>query len=92
MFLINYEQKGKFPENLVKFYAAEITSALAHLHSLNIAYRDLKAENILLDHTGHIVLTDFGISKEMKSGDITNTLCGTPEYLGKFLPGNKKLI
>ena len=36
----------------------------ALLFQLGIVYRDLKLENILLDSTGHIVLTDFGLSKE----------------------------
>jgi len=46
--------------------------------------RDIKAENILLDQNGHIVITDFGISKEIKEMEKTNTMCGTPEYLGFF--------
>ena len=33
------------------------------LFQLGIIYRDIKLENILLDATGHIVLTDFGLSK-----------------------------
>ncbi|VDM81921.1 unnamed protein product [Strongylus vulgaris] len=53
-----------FTEEDVKFYLAELTLALEHLHSLGIVYRDLKPENILLDADGHIKVTDFGLSKE----------------------------
>lgn len=67
---------------MFRFYAAEITSALAYLHSMNIVYRDLKPENILLDARGHIILTDFGLCKEnVEFGETTATFCGTPEYL-----------
>lgn len=75
------KKEGKFPEDRVKLYAAEIAQALHHLHSLNIVYRDLKPENILLDSDGHICITDFGLSKEIKKDEGTNTFCGTPEYL-----------
>jgi serine/threonine protein kinase len=70
----------KFSESRVIYYAAEIASALIHLHSHGIIYRDLKPENILLDSAGHIVITDFGLSKEIFDND-TDTFCGTPEYL-----------
>ena len=52
-----------FFEHRAKFYAAELLCALDHLHQKGIVYRDLKLENIVLDHVGHIALTDFGLSK-----------------------------
>eukprot|EP01012_Entosiphon_sulcatum_P052384 TRINITY_DN71_c0_g1_i1.p1 TRINITY_DN71_c0_g1~~TRINITY_DN71_c0_g1_i1.p1 ORF type:complete len:331 (+),score=89.92 TRINITY_DN71_c0_g1_i1:262-1254(+) len=70
---------GKFPNDVAKFYAAEIILAFEHLHSTNIIYRDLKPENLLLDQGGHVKITDFGFAKKVP--ERTFTLCGTPEYL-----------
>ncbi|GAM18625.1 hypothetical protein SAMD00019534_018000 [Acytostelium subglobosum LB1] len=75
------KREGRFSEPRVKLYAAEIVSALAHLHQQDIVYRDLKPENILLDSEGHICITDFGLSKKIETTDGTFTFCGTPEYL-----------
>ncbi|KAI8344960.1 kinase-like domain-containing protein [Blakeslea trispora] len=74
------DHEGMFSEDMVVFYAAEICCALDHLHSLGIMYRDLKPENCLLDHQGHIILTDFGLSKVPVDGK-ANTICGTAEYM-----------
>lgn len=44
--------------------------------------RDLKPENIMLNGQSHVVLTDFGLSKESIHGDATtHTFCGTIEYM-----------
>ncbi|KAI7848242.1 kinase-like domain-containing protein [Circinella umbellata] len=50
-------------EEGAKFYAAEVTAALEYLHLQGHIYRDLKPENILLHQSGHIMLTDFDLSK-----------------------------
>ncbi|DAZ95461.1 TPA: hypothetical protein N0F65_002146 [Lagenidium giganteum] len=73
----------RFPEPRARFYAAEITLAIEYVHNLDIIYRDLKPENVLLDENGHIRLTDFGLSKEGIQDDFSgaNSFCGTPEYL-----------
>lgn len=74
---------GRFPEHQARFYAAEIVLAISYVHQLDIIYRDLKPENVLLDAQGHIRLTDFGLSKEGISDSSTGatSFCGTPEYL-----------
>ncbi|KAL7539430.1 hypothetical protein ACHAXR_009299 [Thalassiosira sp. AJA248-18] len=74
---------GKFSEQRACFYAAEITLAIDYVHGLDIVYRDLKPENVLLDSRGHVRLTDFGLSKEgiSNSSSGANSFCGTPEYL-----------
>lgn len=54
-------------ENDAKFYAAEVTAALEYLHLMGFIYRDLKPENILLHQSGHIMLSDFDLSKQSES-------------------------
>lgn len=54
---------------------------------MNIIYRDLKPENLLLDRHGHIKITDFGFAKDVP--DITWTLCGTPDYLAPEVVSSK---
>ncbi|PPQ68737.1 hypothetical protein CVT24_007564 [Panaeolus cyanescens] len=49
-----------------RFYMAEIIIALTELHSRGIIHRDIKAPNILIDREGHIVLADFGLSKDFE--------------------------
>ncbi|CAK58167.1 unnamed protein product (macronuclear) [Paramecium tetraurelia] len=73
----------RFPEELVKLYACEIILALEDLHKRNIIFRDLKPDNILLDAEGHVLLTDFGLSKEgiPLSNQGAKSFCGSVAYL-----------
>jgi len=74
-------QSKYFPEEKTKFYAAIIGLALEYLHNKGIIYRDIKPENILLDEDGYLKLIDFGMAKILKDDEVTNSFCGTPEYL-----------
>ena len=56
------------PEEDARFYAAEVTAALEYLHLMGFIYRDLKPENILLHQSGHIMLSDFDLSKQSEPG------------------------
>jgi len=78
------QQVGSFPEERTRFYVGEIACALEYLHSEGVVYRDLKPENILLHSSGHVRLTDFGVSKVLDTTGgpaFTETLVGTDEYL-----------
>lgn len=54
---------GYFCESAAQFYCAEITMALEYLHKHGIIHRDIKPDNMLLSETGHVKLTDFGLSR-----------------------------
>lgn len=60
---------GYFDEDTARFYVAEMTLALQYLHSHGIVHRDIKPDNMLLSASGHLKLTDFGLSKiDMRTG------------------------
>ena len=72
-----------FPQETAAFYMAEMVLALEHLHqNVGVLYRDLKPENCLLDAEGHLLLTDFGLSKvALDDATPCNSFLGTIEYM-----------
>lgn len=81
-----------FSESVAAFYMAEMLLAISHLHdNLGVVYRDLKPENCLLDADGHLLLTDFGLSKvSAEPSDACNSMLGTVEYMApEVIQGHK---
>ena len=52
-------------------------------------HRDLKLENILLQENGYLKLIDFGVSKELDTEALSQTFCGTPEYMAPEIIRNE---
>lgn len=77
-----WKKRRSFPEDMARFYAASVLLAFEqlHQHTKQIAFRDLKPENVVLNKEGYGVLVDFGLAKEVQGGP-TYTMCGTHEYL-----------
>ena len=57
--LIKYDT---FSEDVTRFYIGEIALAIEAVHKLGFIHRDIKPDNILIDKTGHVKLSDFGLS------------------------------
>lgn len=83
-------------ESAARFYTAQLALALEHLHQRSIIYRDLKPENVMIDSSGYLKLTDFGLSKtDMDPASRAFSLCGTREYLAPevlFRQGHHKAV
>ncbi|XP_041421086.1 serine/threonine-protein kinase N1-like [Xenopus laevis] len=63
------------------FYSSCIVLGLEFLHEHNVIHRDLKLDNVLLDASGYIKITDFGLCKKgMGVGVLTTSPAGTPYY------------
>lgn len=58
---------------------------LENLHFQGLVYRDCKPENILLDDTGHVRISDLGLAVEIPEGEMVRGRVGTVGYMGKYI-------
>ncbi|KAH9852103.1 kinase-like protein [Lenzites betulinus] len=75
------ERLGSLSEEVVRYYIAEISSALAFLHDRKIIHRDLKPDNILLDERGHAHITDFNIAVHYTERRLLQGVAGSMAYM-----------
>ena len=97
--LYNFIQKNKKDKiknmDLIKKLIIQTIEIIKYLHSLNIIYRDIKPENILLDKDYNVKLCDYGWATYFTPGKFLTVYCGTPEYVSpemlKKYPYNEKV-
>ncbi|XP_060610134.2 serine/threonine-protein kinase MRCK alpha isoform X4 [Anolis sagrei] len=75
--------EDRLPEEMARFYLAEMVVAIDSVHQLHYVHRDIKPDNILMDMNGHIRLADFGSClKLMEDGTVQSSVAvGTPDYI-----------
>uniref|UniRef100_A0A8C4T764 non-specific serine/threonine protein kinase n=1 Tax=Erpetoichthys calabaricus TaxID=27687 RepID=A0A8C4T764_ERPCA len=75
--------EDRLPEDMAKFYLAEMVLAIHSIHQHHYVHRDIKPDNVLLDMNGHIRLADFGSClKMMEDGTVQSSVAvGTPDYI-----------
>lgn len=76
-------KRGPITEREAAYIMRDIGTAVAHLHSFNIAHRDIKPENVLYTEDGVLKLADFGFAKQNNEGDDRplKTACYTHYYV-----------
>jgi len=84
--LLEYiKKKGYISETKSRHYFKQLLSAVKYLHSLDLAHRDLKCENVLLVAGDQVRISDFGFARycrDNKTGRraLSNTYCGSAAY------------
>ncbi|CAO1619799.1 unnamed protein product [Jaminaea pallidilutea] len=79
-------KRGGMSQGEVECCFKQVLNGIAYLHSMGVAHRDIKPENLLLDASGHVKITDFGVSDVFrmcweKSTHYSKGLCGSEPYI-----------
>ncbi|XP_053576111.1 serine/threonine-protein kinase MRCK alpha [Bombina bombina] len=75
--------EDRLPEDMARFYLAEMVLAIDSIHQLHYVHRDIKPDNVLIDLNGHIRLADFGSCLKMRADGMveSSVAVGTPDYI-----------
>ena len=76
-------------EDITRHYAKQLLSAVRHIHSNEVAHKDIKLENLLLDQDFNLKVADFGLSGAISASDASgfekSKFGGTPSYMAPEL-------
>lgn len=86
---------GRFNAREAALIGIEVCSALSAVHSASLLHRDVKAQNVMRDRNGRLVLMDFGTSRdvEVSAGEFVHDEVGTPLYMApELFAGGKATV
>lgn len=86
---VHLERQGGINEIVVRFWMAEIASALEYLHQQRIIHRDIKPDNILLDAEGHAHITDFNVAIHYSERRLHTSVAGSMAYMAPEVVGRQ---
>jgi serine/threonine protein kinase len=79
-------------EEDAKKFMKQCLAGLHYCHTRNIAHRDIKLENLLLQGKGILKIIDFGFSTCIPSEKKVKMFCGTPSYMAPEIVTKKEYI
>ena len=83
------QNRGALSEDTTRHYAKQLLSAVQHIHSNEVAHKDIKLENLLLDQDFNLKVADFGLSSSISASDRSgfekSAFGGTPSYMAPEL-------
>ena len=88
--MIKSKADNKLTEQEAKKVYTQLLEALKYCHELNVAHRDLKLDNILIDREKNVKLIDFGFSTCFPPGKKIKLFCGTPSYMAPEIVSKKE--
>lgn len=84
------KEKRRLDEPEAKRIFGQILSGIEHCHTNNVAHRDIKLENLLLDESQNVKIIDFGFSTCMPAQKRMRIFCGTPSYMAPEIVTRKE--
>ena len=88
--LLSYiKRRRRLSEDVSAYMFKQICEAVEYCHSMNVAHRDIKPDNILLQEEGKIKLADFGCSKFIKGKEGFTDKVGSPAFIAPEIHKNE---